>query len=162
MKFNEIKCTNTTLTIIPTIGENVTHNLSNGLSIKVTTTGDWDVIVNSNPDVSKYKHNSKIPFGKAGNLGELKFGKINSVIDFGIQTLRTSSVEDDHALAVKPVFYMLVIGEDETLGGTIGTDDMRNGKANVNVFSLEGAKDIYLKMTTSGNDYFLEVGYQSN
>ena len=37
-----------------------------------------------------------------------------------------------------------------------------NGKANINVFSLEGTKDIYLKMTTSGNDYFLEVGYQPN
>jgi len=166
MRFNKITFANEILTIFPVVGESVNYNLlTTPISIRVESSeelgGIWEAFIDTTPTSSDYI--SSIPFGDVNDLAELKFGRINSVIDYGVQTLRTSDVELDYTLAVKPAFYMVIIGESKDASDdTIGTDDMRNGMANVNIFSLEGENGVYLKLVKTIDKYNLEVGYEKN
>lgn len=171
MTFNEITFAGEVLTIVPVVGENVDYNLSTApIRIKVESSeavnGVWKVFVDTStptPGEMSKLYISSIPFGEVGGLAKLKFGRIDSMATFKIRTLRTSSIKDDHTLAVVPAFYMVIIGESKNeYDDTIGTDDMRNGMANINVFSLEGENNIYLKLVKNGDKYNLEVGYEKN
>ena len=159
MNFDRIKFADGTLTIYPEGGgANETYNLfTNAITLHTNTSGaNWVSIVDTTPEDPTHK--STIPFGTVNELAELNFGKIQSVIDFEVRPRKTSTIEVDYALAVDKHFYMVVIGSNP--GGTIGTDDMRNGKANVNIFSLEGAQGVYLRIIESGGTKrSLEVGY---
>ena len=69
----------------------------------------------------------------------------------------------DFSIANESGFYMVIIGRDSPQGGFIGTDDLRNGKANINVFFIEG-KDVYLKLikdtaNLTGAEYSLAITY---
>jgi hypothetical protein len=132
-----------------------------GLRVDSSVT-PWKVTIDTSPKAPKYK--SIVPFGE-GDLADIIFGKVENQTSLRIKQIPS---EEDTIKFTKnaPQFYMV-------LKDTIGTDDMRNGKVNVNILSIENISAennhgyAYLKLiengpgtpTQTGAEYDLEVGY---
>lgn len=142
--------------------------LNQAVGLKVTSGDDnWLIEIDEAPESPNHK--VILPFGREGKLAELIFGRIHTKKVIEVETQKGINQDDwfKQTIARNSSFYALINGEDNAQPNqpenTIGTDDMRNGKANVNVFSLEGENSVYLNLMKEVVDgvtkYNLEVGY---
>lgn len=166
MKIQEINFTDKTLTIyeiVPGGLHSHTYNLEDeAIYLRAkTTTDSWDLFVNEIDPEDAPTYKSTVPFGSINdNLAHLEFRRIKNVGVVKTQMTVGTAYNDNITFANSEGFYM--IAKD-----TIGTDDLRNGKVNINLFLMEplyADHAMYLKLIKAGNptgaEYALEIGYK--
>lgn len=162
MKFKQIYFSDEELKIKDIKGVVHSYNLiDEALYLNVTKTtardSEWEVFATRPNVTEKPNYKCIVPFGKSGDMADLEFGRINSFATLLLQKEQNANPGEDDPVIIAEEKNFFMIAKD-----TIGTGDLRNGKVNVNAFSMENKK-LFLKIIPFGQtnaDYDLVIGYE--